>query len=121
MSNKIWNVDSFLNLPVLKVSTNGRKINSVERRCLASSPRQVSILIIYPINQKNHNNYSSDRKCTLKLLAYFVFSAHFFSISFLKKGQYFHISSNLGFILEQIPLNSEKSKEWEDVILAFTY
>jgi hypothetical protein len=35
-------------------------------------------LIIYPINQKNHKNHISDRKCTLKLLAYFVFTALFF-------------------------------------------
>ena len=50
----------------------------VETGCFASSPRQVSILIIYPINQKNHKYHSSDRKCTLKLLAYFVFSSLFF-------------------------------------------
>ena len=60
-------------------------------------------------------------KCTLKLLACFVFSGLFFSISLLKKGQYFHISLNLGVLLEQIPLNSENSKELEAVILGFTY
>ena len=63
MSHKVWIANSFLNLPVLKVSTNGRKINSVETRCLASSPR---------------HNHSSDRKYTLKLLTCFVLLfAHF--------------------------------------------
>jgi outer membrane protein assembly factor BamE (lipoprotein component of BamABCDE complex) len=62
------------------------------------------------------NNHSSDRKYMLKLLAYFVFSALFFSISFLKKGQYFHISFNLGFVLEQISLISLKSKKFKDEI-----
>jgi hypothetical protein len=55
MSHKVWNAASFLNLPVLKVSTNGKKINSVETRCLASSPRQVSNLIIYSINRRSNN------------------------------------------------------------------
>ena len=52
----------------------------------------------------------------LNLLAYFVFSALFFSILFLKKGQYFHISLNLGFLLEQISLISLKSKKFKDEI-----
>ena len=73
----------------------------VETGCLASSPR---------------HNHSSDRKCTLKLVAYFVSSPLFFSISLLKKGQYFHISSNLGFVLEQISLISLKSKKFKDEI-----
>ena len=55
MSHKVWNAASFLNLLVLKVSTNGKKINSVETRCFASSPRQVSLLIIYPINRRSKN------------------------------------------------------------------
>jgi hypothetical protein len=55
MSHKVWNAASFLNLPVFKVSTNGRKINSVETRYFASSPRQVSNLIIYPINRRYLN------------------------------------------------------------------
>jgi len=58
MSHKVWIANSFLNLPVLKVSTNGRKINSVETRCLASSPRQVSLLIIYPINRRSKTYFS---------------------------------------------------------------
>ncbi|MDP4810033.1 MAG: hypothetical protein NWR65_02745, partial [Saprospiraceae bacterium] len=48
---------------------------------------QVSILLIYPLNQNNQKNHSSDRKCTLKLVAYIVFSPLFFSISYFKKGQ----------------------------------
>ena len=80
---------------------------------------QVSNFIIYPlnqINQNNHKNHSSDRKYTLKLLGYFVCSPLFFSISFLKKGQYFHFSANLGFLLEQISLMSLKSKKFKDGI-----
>ena len=77
---------------------------------------QVSNFIIYPINQNNHKNHSSDRKCTLRLLAYFVCSPLFSSISFLKKGQYFYFSLNLGFLLEQISLISLKSKKFKDEI-----
>ena len=84
------------------------------------SPRQFSILLIYPLNQNNQNNHknqSSDRNAhTLKLVAYFVSSPLFFSISVLKKGQYFHISSNLGFVLEQISLISLNSKKFKDEI-----
>gem|GEM_PF-3864987 len=65
----------FLTYLFSKFQTKDRKINSVDTRCLASSPRQFSLLIIYPINQKNHNNHTAGINCQNRLIpaVYYVF------------------------------------------------